>query len=38
MFWKNGTKEFEKIKNKLVDEQNYERVKSDNDIDKEFVK
>ena len=31
-------KEFEKIKNKLVDEQNYERVKSDNDIDKEFVK
>lgn len=31
-------KEFKKIKNKLVDEQNYERVKSDNDIDKEFVK
>ena len=35
MFWKNGTKS---LKKKLVDEQNYERVKSDNDIDKEFVK
>lgn len=30
-------KEFEKVKEELVEEQNYERVKTANDIDKEFV-
>ena len=30
-------KEFEKVKEELVEEQNYERVKNDKDIGKEFV-